>query len=207
MKPIVPILMASALIALVSCDTGNDDIRVYQVSYPEDHEHASPSQPQPGAGMTPPMARPPSMTPLPGMTEAAAAVETPDWSVPAAWEELPPTPIRKGNFRAGPVQITVTVFPDDVGGLEANVNRWRQQVGLGPLSADQLGEVTRPITVDGKEATFVDLASVGTPTGQGILGGVIPRDSRTWFVKAMGPLEPLNQQQASLESFLQSISF
>lgn len=160
----------------------------------------------------PPAVNPSSgMTPLPGMTEAAAAVDTPAWQVPAAWEQLDPTPIRKGNFRVGygprSAEITVTVFPGDVGGLLANVNRWRQQIGLGPVDEAGLAEVTEPIQVDGEAATLVDLVPPNAPDANGILGAVIPRGERTWFVKAVGNASLLKDQRNGLVSFVESISF
>ena len=35
-------------------------------------------------------------------------------------------------------EIAVTVFPGNVGGLTANVNRWRGQIGLAPLAPAEL---------------------------------------------------------------------
>ncbi len=214
-KILLPAIIGS-LLFLASCGKDEEEVRVYQVSHPENREATEPEAP----ATTPPATQPPmmppaqpgqEMRPLPGMTEAASAVGTPEWSVPTEWNELAPTAIRKGNFTAGetdrPVEITVTVFPGDVGGLEANVNRWRRQVGLGPLAPEEMEEVTRPIVVDGEEATFVDIAFPDAPQAEGILGAVIPRGERTWFVKAKGPSGTLNEQRPQLEAFLDSISF
>src|SRR5690349_3907522 len=58
------------------------------------------------------------------------------WDTPEGWRAvIADQPMRVATFRAGPgdgVEVSVTAFPGDVGGLLANVNRWRGQVGLAP---------------------------------------------------------------------------
>lgn len=151
------------------------------------------------------------MTALPGMQESAARIETPEWTVPDDWEELTPTTIRKGNFRiAGPdrvAEITVTAFPGDVGGLEANLNRWRRQVGLPPAPMDTLREGLEEIEIDGSPAQFVELIASPGAQSNGIAGAIIPRGSHTWFVKMVGDTTLLREQEPNLMGFLQSIRF
>ena len=151
------------------------------------------------------------MTALPGMQESAARIETPEWTVPDDWEELTPTTIRKGNFRiAGPdrvAEITVTAFPGDVGGLEANLNRWRRQVGLPPAPMDTLREGLEEIEIDGSPAQFVELIASPGAQSNGIAGAIIPRRSHTWFVKMVGDTTLLREQEPNLMGFLQSIRF
>jgi hypothetical protein len=207
---------------LAGCGGGDEEIRVYRVSYPEDRpaeaETPSPASPATAPAPSAPPGGPmtgggsPGMTPLPGMNEAAAAIPTPDWSVPQAWEELPPTPIRKGNFRIvdgdRSAEITVTAFPGDVGGLEANVNRWRRQIGLAPASGEAFAATIDEIKVDGEEAFLVDLVNPSAPDAAGILGAVVPRgEARTWFVKMTGTSSLLDEQRDALRSFLGSLSF
>ena len=51
------------------------------------------------------------------------------------WTEYPPSSIRKANFIINNASGTaeVTVFPGDVGGTLANINRWSQQTSLARL--------------------------------------------------------------------------
>lgn len=221
-------LLGTASVALLSgCGDGNEEVRVYQISYPEGHDpHAGhnhgpqetgPAMAAPTPAAPPPAAGQPSVNPsstmstLPGMESAAASIDTPDWTVPESWEELAPTSIRKGNFRIvdgeKTVEITVTAFPGDVGGLEANVNRWRRQIGLPPEPLSTLSESIETIEVDGQPASYVDLLSVGTPNGIGIVGAVVPHGAKTWFVKMVGDPTLLQGQESELMSFLNSIQF
>lgn len=151
------------------------------------------------------------MATLPGMESAAQAIDTPEWTVPASWEELPPTSIRKGNFRIvegeHTVEITVTAFPGDVGGLEANINRWRRQIGLEPLPLASLQPSIESIEVDGQPAYAIDLINAENPGGLGILGAVIPHGPQTWFVKMVGSPAILANQENTMKLFLDSIQF
>ena len=47
------------------------------------------------------------------------------------------------------VDISVTTFPGDVGGELMNINRWRQQIGLSPISIDSLDEHIVTKTING----------------------------------------------------------
>jgi hypothetical protein len=227
MKPIVTLLFTilgtAAVTLLPGCGDGGDEVRVYQISHPEDfdphagHDHAKPA-PDMAAPMSPtPTGGQPSVNPsssmqsLPGMESAAAAIDTPDWSVPESWEELAPTSIRKGNFRIvqgeQTAEITVTAFPGDVGGLEANVNRWRRQIGLPSEPLATLQQSIEPIEIDGQPAFYIDLLNPQATEGIGILGAVIPHGTKTWFVKMVGNQSVLEDQQDNLMLFLRSIQF
>jgi len=225
-KPSVLFLLASGVLLLAGCG-GDDEVRIYKISHPEGREDlaaadsSSAMPPSASAPMMPPPAPMPgagssvnpstSMTVLPGMEDQAAAIETPDWTVPAGWEELPPTSIRKGNFRitdgAKVAEITVTAFPGDAGGLEANVNRWRQQIGLPAASGAALERSIGPMEVDGQPAYYIDLLNIETPDAPSILGAVVPRGSQTWFVKMVGDTSVLAGQPPALKAFLGSIRF
>ncbi|MEM0966702.1 MAG: hypothetical protein AAGJ81_11185 [Verrucomicrobiota bacterium] len=205
----------------LGCSEGDQDIRVYQLTkpsnQPEPPSDQAPVSPPVNAPFAPPAARGPSVNPsssmnvLPGMEEAAAAFETPDWRVPVAWESLPPTQIRKGNFRivngSDTVEVTVTAFPGDVGGTEANVNRWRRQIGLSPLPLGILEGQMEEIRIDGAPAILVKLSDPGAPAAMGILGAIIPRGENTWFVKMVGNNRLVTAQELNLRSFLNSIKF
>ncbi|MFP4353303.1 MAG: hypothetical protein ACLFRP_09600 [Puniceicoccaceae bacterium] len=234
---LIPLLLAG-------CGGDEEEIRVYQVSRPENApaqtegaesrpdplpaarpqpENASegsarPRTPAPAAPEPPAQASTRSsvnpssgMTVLPGMQDEAAGIETPEWTVPDEWEELAPTSIRKGNFRIADqdrvAEITVTAFPGDVGGLEANLNRWRGQVGLPPAPMDTLREGLEEIEIDGSPAELVGLMAAPGARSNGIAGAIIPRGSHTWFVKMVGDTSLLEEQEPNLVEFLESIRF
>ena len=120
------------------------------------------------------------------------------WSVPSGWQEVETTSsMRIATFRAANGQeIAVTAFPGDVGGLLANVNRWRGQVGLESIDEEGLGEDI--VRLEGVDVIIVDVAGEDTRlVGSSINVG----DGQTWFAKAMGPAEMVGEIKADLTAF------
>ena len=113
--------------------------------------------------------------------------------------------MRLGNFTAGKgkAEITVMTFPGRVGGLLANVNRWREQSGLPPVDESGMSKATQQINVGGTVATFVE--AMGEKTSS--LSVYHPMDQQTWFYKISGPSEIVKQEKAAFTAFLQSIEF
>ncbi len=225
------------LLSLSGCGRdASDEITVYRVTREsddalrqakrQDAERAQREGEQPGmqavtgipetpAPDAPPTA-PPPMQVLPGMETASAAIEDPSWEVPAHWTELAPTPIRKGNFVAEDedgrqAEITVTAFPGDVGGLVANVNRWRQQLGLPPQSADEIQSSVERIAVEDLEVTLVGMEAndVGSAPNETLafFAAIIPKGDNTWFVRMTGDRELVRAERGSLRAFVNSFRF
>ena len=142
---------------------------------------------------------------LPGMAKAAQAAPEFSYTVPEGWEEFPPQSVRKANFRVagerGNAEITVTVFPGDVGGNLANINRWRGQIGLEAIDADGMREVARPTTISNHRALLVELQG----PEQSILGGILGFHGSTWFFKMQGTTGTVTEQSDAMESFLASV--
>jgi hypothetical protein len=104
-------------------------------------------------------------------------------------------------------EIGITALSDDGGGTLANVNRWRNQVGLAPISEDQLNEVVRPIEVSGSKGVYVDMAGPEKKPTQRILGVAVERGGKAWFFTMKGPLEIVGKQEPTFEAFLRSVRF
>lgn len=142
---------------------------------------------------------------LPGMAEAAAAAPELSYEVPEAWEEFPAQSVRKANFRvtdsSGSAEIAVTTFPGDVGGLLANVNRWRGQVGLDPIQESGLDSISRPFPISNHSGTIVSLQG----PSESILGGILGFHGNTWFFKMQGATGTVAAQADAMEAFLGSI--
>ncbi len=120
------------------------------------------------------------------------------WTVPDSWEMLDKkVSMRYATFMTQPgIEVTLAVFPGDVGGLLANVNRWRGQVGLGPIQENELSDVAKPI--EGTNSFVVD--SLGP--GVRLLGTVINiGDGNTWFVKVVGDSETVGKVKEDVIAF------
>jgi hypothetical protein len=109
----------------------------------------------------------------------------PVWKVPASWRELPPGQMQTAKFAlADNAEVTVAVFPGEVGGLLANVNRWREQLGHPPVDTAELPRVTVRLDAGGTEATLVDITAENNQ--RRMIAVVLPRGKETWFFKLLG---------------------
>jgi hypothetical protein len=150
---------------------------------------------------------------------AMAEANNPTWTVPEDWVAGAPSAVRRGSFmvkgtgdqEGQAADIAVTVFPGDVGGMLMNINRWRQQIGLEPITEDQVSGVVSPIDVNGKTVMVVDLKGEGPIAGkshpQRMLVGLINHEGNTWFLKMTGDAPLVGKQQPKFDAFVQSVKF
>jgi len=136
-----------------------------------------------------------------------------NWTKPEGWEEQPPSEMRQGSFRTnGPngtaADISVISFPGEAGGVELNIDRWRGQVQLPPLAAEEIEKATQHITVDGKQVLLVDIQTPdGAAKSARILGAILQTADRSWFVKMTGDPDLLEAQKPKFLEFVQSFRF
>jgi hypothetical protein len=124
------------------------------------------------------------------MKAEAASFTAPKWAaLPEGWSVGPENPMRKGSFIvAGPdgskAELAVTVFPGNVGGLTANVNRWRGQIGLPPADEASILASAMPAKVGGDDGQrFVMKSADGAKATDAVM---VPKNGSTWFLKLSG---------------------
>ena len=100
----------------------------------------------------------------------------------------------------------VTITPAG-GNLADNVNRWRGQVGLNPVSEEQIRQDLRSIDVDGSTGQYVDLTGPESAGGLRILAVRVPHGDTTWFFKMTGPADVVGRHKAAFEAFLGTVRF
>jgi hypothetical protein len=185
-------IFAAALLPLVLAGCNNEKVSVYRI--PKENNQVSL---QNGSG---------SLAPPPPANPAS-------WTKPDGWTEKALSEMRLGSFDVKgsggeSADVSVTAFPGDAGGLDSNVNRWREQVHQPALQGEQLSQSWQEETVDGVPIIIVDLQSpAGTEKVSGILGAVMRTADRTWFVKMSGPPHLLQAQKANFLQFVQSFHF
>jgi len=145
------------------------------------------------------------------MSPASAEDETPVpvWTVPAGWTKLDQQkPMRFATYKAGDgataVEVVLSTFPGEVGGLWANVNRWRGQVALAPIPQDQLAANVTPFEAPGFTGNTMRLKG----ETQHMLGAMIKdtKNERTWFVKITGTPAAIDAQEAAFIAFAKSFA-
>jgi stage V sporulation protein SpoVS len=137
---------------------------------------------------------------------AAKASGFSPWTVPPHWKVQPPGQMLLATFAiedaAGKATLTVSAFPGDVGGVLANVNRWRGQIGLGPIEAAALDQEAKPLDLPAGKALLVDA------TGrQRVIGAMLPHDGQTWYFKLTGDAAVAGKEKDAFLVFLKSLKF
>jgi hypothetical protein len=127
------------------------------------------------------------------------------WTKPQAWKEEPGKGMRKATFRFGPedepLELTVIAFPrakemslEDA--VEANVSRWRKQMGLLALSSTKDLEKAAPKAEGGGLVRYaVDVI------------GSRPGKTRMGPMTAMGDEEPVSPRAEALPPEVQKPTF
>jgi hypothetical protein len=107
--------------------------------------------------------------------------------------------------------LSISAFPGDVGGQAANVNRWRRQIGLGPVDPDTALSLIRPVDISGMDGWQVDLtgpegAAAGGVTAKMVVSAVF-HDGKTWFFKFVGPASIIDDEVERYNAFIGSVTF
>jgi hypothetical protein len=107
--------------------------------------------------------------------------DTVAWKLPPGWTDEAGAggAERRATLRFGKddprFEVTVVRLPGDAGGVLANVNRWRGQLGLDPTTEAGLGAQSTTITVSETKVTIVDFEGPRKPAmGPPMAGGAPP---------------------------------
>ena len=147
--------------------------------------------------------------PQPSPGGAGGGRPTPEWTVPESWTATTPSSsmllaaFEVKNPTAGPANVTVSSLGGGGGGLVANINRWRGQIGLSSIGPDDLSSITSKLDLNGLEATLVDMAS----DEQRIVAAIVPVGSQTWFYKMMGSPQTIENEIQAFTQFVQSVKY
>lgn len=129
------------------------------------------------------------------------------WQTPEGWtQKQGSTEFRFAQIDLGDdLTLVVSRFPGDVGGTLANVNRWRGQLQLPPVKADELDKVTKKVSASDATALVTDFTS--QDGAQRMLGAMLKDDKngRTWFFKVTGDAKKVAGRVEKFQQFVQSV--
>lgn len=131
------------------------------------------------------------------------------WTAPEGWATKAGSSMRKGSYAIkgpeGEADLAITAFPGDTGGLPANLNRWRGQVGLPALPADEVTKDLERFESNGLGFIVVDYLGTagGAPTR--MLGGITTYGGNSWFFKLTGPDALVAREKAAYLAFLRTV--
>lgn len=146
--------------------------------------------------------------------EPAHAELKPEWTIPPGWQEQPQPKMLLAKFRISGegearADVNISVEHGDGGGLLQNVNRWRGQLGLGPVEEAELGRLAQPLEVPDGKAVLVELGGTDVRTQQParLIGILLPRGDKTWFYKLMGNEQIAEREKSAFIKFVQTAKY
>ena len=196
--------LSLSLLALAACKR-ESEITVYRVSKAP-LEEPGPEQQSAMPANAPSPSMPGGMAATTTTTRDSTAPQL-KWEIPKGWEQVPPSSMRYASFSAGEnqnkIDISIVSFPGEGGSDADNVNRWRQQLQLPPMSAAAIATQVAPLKAEETSFATIDIAGASART----LAAWTRRDARVWFFKATGPNAAVEKEKANFAKFIQSIRF
>lgn len=191
----------AALLLLPACQ--RDEVRSYRVP----KEAVAPALPQAGGSM--------AGASMPGAGGAGAPASTAavalTWQGAPHWQQLPAAGMRRGTFTlnapdGSTADLAITAFPGDVGGLAANLNRWRGQIGLPPLPAAEVQATVEHIDTPHFHVDLVNYLGTteGKPTR--MIAALMEYNGETWFFKLTGPDALVAGEAANFRAFIDTVA-
>ncbi len=175
---------------LASCGRGDLEIRSYDVA-------KAVAKPRMADPMTQAVAQ--NSDVVPPTAEATSDVR---WDTPSGWKPGAASGMRVASFAtAGNGDASIVVLTGEAGGLVANVNRWRGQIGLAAETQDAIAAEAKP--GKGSHGDFKWFRLLGGD--QAILAAIIAKPGKSIFVKLTGSRAVLDTNQEKFLTLCRSI--
>jgi hypothetical protein len=136
------------------------------------------------------------------------------WAIPSGWQAIPPAQFLFAEFsvtvtNGAHADVNVAQMGGEGGGLLANANRWRRQIGLPQLAEADLPTLTTTIDSPQGKIQLVDFTGIDAKNGQPtrLVGVAVPQNGQTWFYKLMGDEPTVAQQTNVFIKFIQSANY
>ncbi len=180
----------AAVIALLASGCQREEVRVYRV--PKEQIAAAPPANAPSAEAPPKIG----------------------WQVPDGWQVKPADGMRLGSFGVKgsdgtSADVSVIPLPGEVGSVDSNINRWRGQVGLAEVSAEEAAKLGEPVSIAGADSRLLDFS--GTPPGKSkaerMLVATLDRAGTKWFFKMQGDDALVASRRNEFVVFLKFVRF
>lgn len=138
-----------------------------------------------------------------GDSSASAQPAASQWKIPGSWTEVAPGMMQQAKFIAkgdgdAQAEVTLSIFPGEAGGLLPNVNRWRGQIQLAPITEDELKALAQTQSSPSGPLTVLDMKN---PSGQRLVAAILKRGSETWYFKFMGADAVIERERAAFLQF------
>jgi hypothetical protein len=186
-----------AVVLVAAC--GRDEVAHYRV--PKSDPGSNPA-PGPVGAMG---AAPAGSLPPPPDEATTGALR---WALPKGWTETRSAGgMRYATLKPtapGKIEVSVTVFPGQAGGELANVNRWRNQIGLPPVEEAALAKDRKTLKAPAAEVALFDYTSEGKEKTR-MVAAILFAGGNSWFVKMVGDAGPVAASRADFVRLLESL--
>ena len=130
------------------------------------------------------------------------------WDLPKNWVPSTGHSMRLASFDVpfskGVGDLSIVSLSGSSGGLLANVNRWRGQVDLGPISESDI--LTVSTVGESKMGAFRIFRMINDANPQNaIIASVLPTGDKTFFIKLTSSKKGILELQSVFEKFCSSI--
>ncbi len=188
---------------------------------PEGHPPIAANNPTP-AGAMPSGAMP--AAPIPANAPLGRSADGPlSWTAPADWVAKPVSSMRIGSYdlpasaeataaASKPADLSISLLGPAMGvgeGLLSNINRWRGQVQLGPITSAELAAQSNTVSVENLSFVVVDFTAPGTNTTEQpatrILAAILATPSATYFFKITGNDLVVARHKVAFLDFLKTV--
>jgi hypothetical protein len=176
--------LAAIAIFASACDRSDQEIKVYRISKAPLEESAPAQQNAMPTNAASPAGRA-------GVARAGSTIV----STPPNWEPQPLSQMRQGSFlvrgeNGAVADISLVRLGAAAGNVLDNANRWLEQLGQPPITAEELAKITQRLTTPIGEVTIVDLVGLpkdADPAKDGrIVAAIAPGSTSTLFFKMRG---------------------
>jgi len=127
------------------------------------------------------------------------------WTAPSDWKTKALGSMRKGSYTvpgsAGDADVSITMLSAAANPLLENINRWRRQIALPPISGADLPTQTTTLAVGELKITVIDYAN----NANRVLGGILYLGDEAWFFKLNGPDATVASQKNAFLEFLKTV--
>ena len=127
------------------------------------------------------------------------------WDLPEGWaeDETPGMMQLMSVTLPSDTKVSIVELPGKAGGIIANVNRWRGQVGLEPQAQ---GDIMKEVfTVDGQGGTMNTIEITGDD--RAIIVSLLETPGRTAFIKIIGTKDVVAKNKDSFMAFSKSVHY
>jgi len=139
------------------------------------------------------------------VSTASAQLKNLEWTLPDAWEKSnKKSMMRIATFVVKDnkaLEISASRFGGQAGGELANVNRWRGQLGLKSVTAEELKKSLQVIESKAGKAKLVDISN----DSKQMLAVIMPYNNNTYFFKLMGKKEDVSKQKENMVKLVKSL--